>query len=224
VIETDSHAALMDGVYRHQRYVYDFTRKYYLLGRDRLIRDLALQPGERLIEIGCGTARNLILMAERYPGAEFFGLDASAQMLETAAEAIVKAGLSHRIRLAQGLAEQLEPSLFGLDRPFDRAIFSYSLSMIPQWKQALGVAGQSLSASGRAHIVDFGDFAGLAWPLAGLLRAWLGLFHVEPRSGMLRAIELRNHIMQENSDFWVLPGRYAFGWSCRGKDVLSLSL
>ena len=35
----------MDQVYRRQRYIYDFTRKYYLLGRDRLIRGLALQPG-----------------------------------------------------------------------------------------------------------------------------------------------------------------------------------
>ena len=33
------HAALMDGVYRHQRHIYDLTRKFYLLGRDRLIRD-----------------------------------------------------------------------------------------------------------------------------------------------------------------------------------------
>ncbi len=35
-----SHAELMDGVYRYQRHVYDLTRKYYLLGRDRLIDGL----------------------------------------------------------------------------------------------------------------------------------------------------------------------------------------
>ncbi|HEY0281515.1 MAG TPA: hypothetical protein VGC27_02700 [Rhizomicrobium sp.] len=33
-----NHAALMDEIYRHQRYVYDLTRKYYLFGRDRLIK------------------------------------------------------------------------------------------------------------------------------------------------------------------------------------------
>ena len=57
----------MDRVYRYQRYIYDFTRKYYLFGRDRLIRELALKPGERVVEIGCGTARNLIRMARPTP-------------------------------------------------------------------------------------------------------------------------------------------------------------
>ena len=49
------HGAVMDEVYRPQRHVYDFTRKYYILGRDALIRDLSLRPGESLVEIGCGT-------------------------------------------------------------------------------------------------------------------------------------------------------------------------
>ena len=33
------HAALMDDVYRRQRFIYDLTRKYYLFGRDKLIRE-----------------------------------------------------------------------------------------------------------------------------------------------------------------------------------------
>ena len=40
-----SHAALMDGVYRWQRHVYDVTRKYYLLGRDRMIAGLGVPAG-----------------------------------------------------------------------------------------------------------------------------------------------------------------------------------
>ena len=43
-----NHAALMDGVYRWQRHVYDVTRKYYLLGRDRMIEGLdAIDEGAR---------------------------------------------------------------------------------------------------------------------------------------------------------------------------------
>ena len=58
----------MDRVYRRQRHIYDFSRKYYLLGRDRLVRDLTLAAGKsRVLEIGCGTARNSIRIAERYP-------------------------------------------------------------------------------------------------------------------------------------------------------------
>ena len=37
----NDHGALMDRVYRHQRHFYDLTRRWYLLGRDRLIADLA---------------------------------------------------------------------------------------------------------------------------------------------------------------------------------------
>ena len=29
-------ASAMDGMYRHQRYIYDLTRRYYLIGRDQL--------------------------------------------------------------------------------------------------------------------------------------------------------------------------------------------
>src|SRR5689334_15142327 len=134
---TRGHAALMDAVYRRQRYIYDFTRKYYLFGRDRLINQLALKPGNRLVEVGCGTARNLVKIARRYPGAHLFGLDASAEMLKTASASVARAGLEDRIKLAQGYAEALTPSLFGQTRPFDVALFSYSLSMIPDWKQAL---------------------------------------------------------------------------------------
>src|SRR5207248_267479 len=65
--EAPDHAALMDKVYRRQRYFYDFTRKYYLFGRDRAIHELRLPAGARLVEVGCGTARNLVRIARRYP-------------------------------------------------------------------------------------------------------------------------------------------------------------
>ena len=74
----------MDGVYRYQRHFYDLTRKYYLLGRDRMIAGLDVPPDGTVLELGCGTGRNIVLAARRYPDARFFGLDISAEMLETA--------------------------------------------------------------------------------------------------------------------------------------------
>ncbi len=82
--QTAAPADLMDRIYRHQRHLYDFTRKYYLPGRDRLIDRLKPAAGDCVLEIGCGTARNLVVAARRYPQARFFGIDVSSAMLATA--------------------------------------------------------------------------------------------------------------------------------------------
>ncbi len=202
----DSHAGLMDRVYRRQRYIYDFTRKYYLFGRDRLIAGLALAPHSNLIEVGCGTARNLIAIARAYPQARLFGLDASEAMLETAKNAVRRAGLEDRITLAQGLAEHLTPAQFGVES-FENVVFSYSLSMIPDWRAALAAGSQALSPAGRLHVVDFGDLTGLGRLAEWAMRAWLHLFHVTPRVEFLATLE---KIAGKDSNLTLLFGRYAF--------------
>ncbi len=203
--------ALMDRVYRRQRHFYNLTRRYYLVGRDRLVRELALSPGQSAVEVGCGTARNLIAMARLYPGTRLFGVDASALMLETAANAVARAGLSERVALAQGYAESLSPQMFDKSDGFDRVVFSYSLSMIPDWRGALAAAGAVLAPGGRLHIVDFGDFAGLGRFGAAALRLWLRHFHVEPRGEILRTLERAPYGVADA--LWIAPGRYAFVWS-----------
>ncbi len=45
----------MDGIYRYQRYIYDATRKYFLLGRDTLLDELDPPDGGSVLEVGCGT-------------------------------------------------------------------------------------------------------------------------------------------------------------------------
>jgi len=206
----EAHAGLMDRVYQRQRYVYDFTRKYYLFGRDRLICDLSLPPGARLVEVGCGTARNLIAIARAYPEARLYGLDASDAMLATAGAAIRRAGLQHRITLVQGLAEHLAPAQFGVEA-FDDVLFSYSLSMIPDWRAALTMGAASLTPSGRLHVVDFGDLKGLGRWAERVMRAWLSLFHVTPRVEFLTALE---RVAAKNGNLTLLFGRYAFIFSC----------
>lgn len=206
--EPDNHSALMDRIYRHQRYIYDITRKYYLFGRDRLIREMALQPGDRIVEIGCGTARNLVKMARAYPEVHLFGLDASHEMLKSARETIRRAGLEHRITLAHGYAENLSPAMFGETRGFDACLFSYSLSMIPDWRSAIEAANRTLTARGQIHIVDFGDLNGLGLVAREAMLTWLRLFHVAPRVALLQALE-----QQSGGALRFLTGRYAFLFS-----------
>jgi S-adenosylmethionine-diacylgycerolhomoserine-N-methlytransferase len=170
---------LMDRIYRRQRHVYDFTRKYYLLGRDRLIRRLDPPGGSRVLEIGCGTARNLVAASRIYPGVRFFGIDISSEMLETARRVVEREGLVD-IRLARADATSFDPALlFGVPG-FSRIFVSYSLSMIPGWQAVLARALTWLAPGGELHVVDFGGQEHLpGWFRVGL-RQWLGLFHVTP--------------------------------------------
>jgi S-adenosylmethionine-diacylgycerolhomoserine-N-methlytransferase len=181
-------AELMDRTYRHQRHVYDFTRKYYLLGRDPMIAQLCPGDGDRVLEIGCGTGRNLIAAARRFPGAHFFGVDVSSAMLATAAHSIAGAGLASRIFVAQGDATRLDPdALFGTAQ-FERIFMSYTLSMIPDWRGALEVATTLLAPGGELRIVDFGRQEGLPATFRLVLRRWLALFHVTPRDDLEAAL------------------------------------
>ncbi|TIX20617.1 MAG: class I SAM-dependent methyltransferase, partial [Mesorhizobium sp.] len=156
-----SHAELMDGVYRWQRHIYDLTRKYYLLGRDRLIDGLDVPQGGTVLELGCGTGRNIALAARRFPDARFFGLDISAEMLETANAAIAREGLSGKVKLAPGDATDFDAkALFDVEQ-FDRVFVSYSLSMIPGWEKTVSAALAALAPGGSLHVVDFGQQEGL---------------------------------------------------------------
>lgn len=184
-----NHAELMDGVYRWQRHIYDLTRKYYLLGRDRLIAGLDVSPGGTVLELGCGTGRNIILAARRYPDARFFGLDISSEMLETAGKAIARDGLADRVALARGDATDFNPlALFGQNN-FDRIFVSYSLSMIPGWEKTVSAALAALAPGGSLHIVDFGQQEGLPGWFRSLLRGWLRKFHVTPRANLREVLE-----------------------------------
>lgn len=170
------HASLMDSIYRGQRHIYDATRKYYLFGRDRMIAGLDLPPGGSVLEIGCGTGRNLDLVGKRWPGARLFGLDISSEMLKSAI-----AKLGEEAVLAQGDATGFDAGdLFGRTQ-FDRVVLSFATSMIPEWAAALAQAAVLLAPGGSLHVVDFGNMSGLPSPLRAVLKAWLTQFHVTPR-------------------------------------------
>jgi S-adenosylmethionine-diacylgycerolhomoserine-N-methlytransferase len=186
-------AIRMDRQYRWQRHIYDVTRLPYLLGRDRLIRELDLPQGGDVLEIGCGTGRNLIRIARTYPGRACFGIDVSQAMLATARRSIISAGLTDRIRLAHADAVTADPAqLFG--RPFfDRVMISYALSMIPPWRQVLAHAATLLAPRGALCVVDFGDQSALPGWFRDLLFRWLAWFHVSPRLDLPRELEQLAH-------------------------------
>lgn len=181
--------ARMDAIYRSQRHIYDLTRKYYLLGRDRLIARLETGAGSQVLEVGCGTGRNLVAAARRCPEAQFTGLDISPAMLETARAAMRRHRLDGRVMLVEADACDFAGSGSLADRHFDRIFFSYTLSMIPAWECAIEEALGALSPQGSLHIVDFGQQERLPRLFRSALFAWLRHFHVSPRAGLRPVLE-----------------------------------
>ena len=90
-------------------------------GRD-LLDLLAPEPGERVLDVGCGTGRLTRQVADA--GAAVVGLDASAEMVERAREA------HPDLRFVRGDAREFEA-----DRPFDAVLSNAALHWIPEGDQ-----------------------------------------------------------------------------------------
>ena len=172
----------MDRMYRHQRHIYDLTRKFYLIGRDELLDALPGAPGMTICEMGSGTGRNLIRLARRSSGTSLYGIDISSVMLATAGTAIQRAGFGARVRLARSNIEDFDPlRRFGVER-FDVVYFSYVLTMLPEWRPAVTRAIEVLRPGGTLAVVDFADQTRASALRRRILLAWLALFDVHPRS------------------------------------------
>jgi len=208
---TGDAAARMDRLYRLQRLVYDPTRRFYLLGRDGLIEGLDVPEGGSVLEVACGTGRNLVRIGERYPRARLFGVDVSAEMLKSARAARRRAGLADRMALGVGDATVLDTeALFARTGGFDRVVFSYALSMIPHWRAAVDRGLERVSSGGSLHVVDFGDMARVPRPLRALQSFWLHRFGVTPRPEAVDYLREWARALNAELDVHELAGCYAW--------------
>lgn len=120
------------------------------LGRLQKIRgrilDEMIEPGTRVLEVGCGTGALLMMMAER--GARVTGIDAAPKMVETAREKIAIADLAgsdaRRLHALQ-IEDFLEPASF--DRVVSVLAFSEMTdaevdALLPQCRQVLRTGGR----------------------------------------------------------------------------------
>jgi S-adenosylmethionine-diacylgycerolhomoserine-N-methlytransferase len=171
--------ANIDGYYRWHAHFYDATRWAFLFGRTALLRLCADEHSpRRILEVGCGTGKNLAELARYFPQAEIVGLDLSAEMLNKARKKL--AGCGPRVSLLQRVYS--DPVSDG--DPFDLIVFSYCLTMInPGYGEALRLCQHDLSANGRVAVVDFHD-SRFAW-----FRRWMGLNHVRMDGQILQALQ-----------------------------------
>ena len=150
-----------------------------MFGRSTLIkRSLENRTRSNILEVGCGTGKNLIHLCQNYPQANITGLDISKDMLKVARKNL--APVSNKVTLLHKPYNQpLQPAL-----PFDMIIFSYCLSMInPGWKQAIEYAYSDLAQGGTINVVDFHDS-----PLT-LFKRWMYLNHVRMDGHLLPELQ-----------------------------------
>jgi cyclopropane fatty-acyl-phospholipid synthase-like methyltransferase len=118
----------------------------------RLIAQANLAAGQRVLDLGCGTATLTILVKQAQPGAEVVGGDADPQVLEIGRTKAAKAGVS--ITLDHAMAQQLPYP----DQSFDRVVSSLMLHHLTteNKQRALSEVYRVLKPGGELHIVDFG--------------------------------------------------------------------
>lgn len=153
--------------------VFSGERPVYRAGRVAAIERLALRPGDRVLDVGCGTGLNLpLLRAAVGEAGAVLGLDASVDMLAVAEAKVAEAGWAN-VELVHGDAVHLTELVSG---PFDAVISTYVMSIVPDWRPVWDDAVGLLRPGGRAAIVDLSLPAGsglIGWPLARLA-CWTG--------------------------------------------------
>lgn len=166
--------------YRFHARIYDATRWSFLFGRAALIERAAKLPSPiRVLEVGCGTGKNLIHLARRFPNASITGVDLSDVMLDLAK--VKMAAFGDRVRLERHCYDR------AIDvGSYDLVIFSYALSMFnPGWEQAIVAASEDLCEGGHIAVVDFHHSTSRAF------RRWMGINHVQMEGHLLPALASR---------------------------------
>jgi ubiquinone/menaquinone biosynthesis C-methylase UbiE len=117
-----------------------------------LIKQANIGQGQRVLDLGCGTATLTILVKQAHPEAEVVGLDGDTQVLEIGRAKAAKAGV--KIKLDHGMAFDLPYP----DASFDRALSSLVFHHLSREdkQRALNETFRVLRPGGELHIVDFG--------------------------------------------------------------------
>jgi len=117
--------------------------------RARAVARLDLKPGDKVLEVGCGTGRNLRLLVEAVgPTGEVLGADCCDAMLSKAKK-LSEHHQWHNVKLWQQDAREML-----LPTPVDGVLFSLSYTVIPKPSTALGKAWEYLRPQRHVVIMD----------------------------------------------------------------------
>ena len=141
--------------YRFLTPFYDFIQKYIVRDvryKSLLVAQANIQPGQQVLDLGCGTGTLAIMAKQAQPGAEVAGLDADPDMLKVAK---YKSGLlGVPVKFDTGFTNHLPYP----DESFDRILSSIMIHHLktPDKIQTAQEVYRVLKPGGQLHIIDFG--------------------------------------------------------------------
>ncbi len=118
--------------------------------RRRMVSRLDLVPGDRVLDIGCGTGLNLEAIRDKVVSeGEIDGIDLTPEMLGLAQQRVERKRWGN-VRLSHGDAKSLPFA----DNVFDGVCSTLALSVVPEWRLALKEAWRVLKPGGRIALLD----------------------------------------------------------------------
>jgi ubiquinone/menaquinone biosynthesis C-methylase UbiE len=120
--------------------------------KELLLEQAALEPGQRVLDLGCGTGTLAIQAKRLQPSAEVAGLDADPEMLARARRKADEAGVE--LELAEGYSTTLPYPSESFDRVIS-TLFFHHLDPEPKRQSAREIA-RVLRPGGELHVADWG--------------------------------------------------------------------
>jgi ubiquinone/menaquinone biosynthesis C-methylase UbiE len=141
--------------------------------KSALIAQAHLQPGEEVLDVGCGTGTLILLIKGRHPEVSVVGLDIDSAVLDLARSKAEQAGQT--FVLQQGTATALPYA----EGRFDRVFASLMLHHLTgeDKRRAIGEMFRVLRPGGELHVADFGKPHDPAMWLISLLTRWAEELH-----------------------------------------------
>ncbi len=125
--------------------------------KERVLEKARIQPDERLLDVGCGTATLLLAAKSRYPTLSAIGIDSDERVLALARKKIQRKGLE--VEVMQARAEALPFDSSSFDVVVSTLIFHHLPTEIK--KQAMREIHRVLRSGGRFLLADFAKPQGL---------------------------------------------------------------